>query len=267
MPWRPRTLAQLLADVADRHPDRRYVVSEHRTWTYAQVAEWARWLAAGLRRLGAAPGDRVATMLPNGPERVALEFAISAAGATAVQLSPLLTPAEVSELAARTRSVLVVDAVRMAELEAASRGARGQVDPGAAPDRLVIFPAAHESGQAALVQLTDDQLLRSAFGSAYTRAFEDKRVILFALPLSHVFGYVEGMLAALFCAGAIIPQPGFRSETALAAIERHRATDALFVPAMTLALVGRGTRGHDLSSLAAVMSAGTRAPVWTWPAL
>ncbi len=79
--------------------------------------------------------------------------------------------------------------------------------------------------------------LRSAYGSAYARAFEDGRRILFALPLNHVFAYVEGMLAAMFVAGSVVVQPVFDPAESLAAIERHRAGEALFVPTMSLAIV------------------------------
>ena len=45
------------------------------------------------------------------------------------------------------------------------------------------------------VILTHDMMLRTAFGSAWARGFEDTRRILFSLPLYHVYGYVEGLLA------------------------------------------------------------------------
>ena len=66
------------------------------------------------------------------------------------------------------------------------------------------------------VLLTHDMLLRTAFGSAYARAFEDGRRILFSLPMYHVFGYVEGLLAVLFVGGAIIPQIRFDPVATLA---------------------------------------------------
>ena len=56
---------------------------------------------------------------------------------------------------------------------------------------------------------THDMELRSAYGSAYTRAFEDGRRIMFALPLNHVFAYIEGLLASMFVAGAVVVQPVF----------------------------------------------------------
>ena len=118
------------------------------------------------------------------------------------------------------------------------------------------------------VMLTHDMMLRAAFGSAFGRAFEDGRRILFSLPMYHVYGYVEGLLAALFVGGAIIPQLKFDAADTLRAVERHRATDILLIPTMTLALLDEArARPYDLSSLSAVISSGGRAPAYVWDAI
>ena len=134
-----------------------------------------------------------------------------------------------------------------------------------AQDLATIFYTSGTTGVPKGVLSTHDMELRSAYGSAYTRAFEDGRRILFALPLNHVFAYVEGLLAAMFVAGSVVVQPVFDPGASLAAIERHRAGEALFVPTMSLAIVeaARKTR-YDLSSLHSVMSAASSAPARLW---
>jgi fatty-acyl-CoA synthase len=132
----------------------------------------------------------------------------------------------------------------------------------------VVFYTSGTSGEPKGVVLEHDMLLRSAYGSALTRAFEDGRRILFALPLQHVFGYVEGLLAAMFVGGAVILQEVFDPHATLAAIERHRATEALFVPTMSLLVVEAAPGSdHDLSSLHSVMSAASSAPAHLWDGL
>ena len=124
------------------------------------------------------------------------------------------------------------------------------------------------SGAPKGVMLSHDALLRSAYGSAWTRAFQDGRRILFALPLYHVFAYVEGLLASLFAGGAIIPQTVFDPVATLAAVQRHRADEALFVPTMTIAVLEAARSGtFDVGSLQAVMSAAAPAPVGLWRAV
>jgi fatty-acyl-CoA synthase len=141
----------------------------------------------------------------------------------------------------------------------------------AAADPRAVADIIYTSGTTGLpkgVMLTHDQLLRSAYGSALTRAFQDGRRILFALPLYHVFSYIEGLLAALFAGGAIIPQAQFDPLATLEAIERHRADEALFVPTMTVAVLEAARQASfDLSSLHAVMSAAAPAPVPLWEAV
>jgi fatty-acyl-CoA synthase len=118
------------------------------------------------------------------------------------------------------------------------------------------------------VLLTHDMLLRTAYGSAYGRAFEDGRRVLFSLPLYHVYGYVEGLLAVPFVGGAIIPQLRFEPARTLAGIARHRASDALLIPTMTMAVLDEFDRGeHDLSSLSSLISSGGAAPSGHWDRL
>lgn len=118
------------------------------------------------------------------------------------------------------------------------------------------------------VLLTHDMLMRTAFGAAYARAFEDGRRILFSLPMYHVFGYVEGLLAVPFVGGAIVPQLRFDARATLAGIARHRATDALLVPAMSLAVIDAAREAeHDLSSWYAVLASGGRTPERVWQAI
>jgi fatty-acyl-CoA synthase len=117
------------------------------------------------------------------------------------------------------------------------------------------------------VMLTHDMLTRTAFGSAWGRAFEDGRRILFSLPMYHVYGYVEGLLPVLYVGGAIIPQLKFDAADTLAGIEHHQASDVLLIPTMTLALldeVKKHPDRYDLSSMHAMISSGGRSPAWIW---
>jgi fatty-acyl-CoA synthase len=115
------------------------------------------------------------------------------------------------------------------------------------------------------VLVTHDAVLRTAYASALTRAYDDGRRILFSLPCYHMFGYVEGLLSVMYVGGAIIPQTAFSAEGYLRGIERHRATDILCVPTMAVALVESPLRHEvDLSSLEAILCGSAPAPVWLW---
>ena len=136
--------------------------------------------------------------------------------------------------------------------------------PGPASNSDIIYTSG-TTGAPKGVMLTHDMMLRTAFGSAYGRAFEDARRILFSLPMYHVYGYVEGLLAALFVGGAIIPQLKFDAADTLRAIERHRASDVLLIPTMTLALLDEVKKQrYNLASLHSMISSGGRAPAYIW---
>ncbi|MGQ0631037.1 MAG: class I adenylate-forming enzyme family protein [Sporichthyaceae bacterium] len=112
---------------------------------------------------------------------------------------------------------------------------------------------------------THDMLNRMAYSSAYTRAFEDGRRIIFALPMYHVFGYVECMMAVSFVGGALIPYVAFDAETMLAGVEKYQASELVGVPLMTLAEIDLlKEKSFDLSSLVAVFNSGGLSPAWIW---
>ena len=121
------------------------------------------------------------------------------------------------------------------------------------------------TGRSKGVMLTHDMVLRTAYASAYTRAFEDGRRIIFALPMYHVFGYVECLVACTYVGGAIVPLITFDPELMLATAERHCASEIVCVPTMTMKLVEvarqRGFRTGDVVSF---FNSGGASPPTIW---
>lgn len=137
-----------------------------------------------------------------------------------------------------------------------------RIDPSAVAD---ILYTSGTTGSPKGVLITHDASQRTGYASALTRAFEDARRILFSLPCYHMFGYVEGLMAAMVVGGAVILQPKFEPGEYLRGIEQHRATDILCVPTMTVAILEHpDVKKFDLSSLRAVLSGAAPGPVWLW---
>ncbi|MFC0601459.1 AMP-dependent synthetase/ligase [Streptomyces palmae] len=95
-----RTLLDLLAGVSARAPRQVLVRAPEdgtpiTTWEFE---ENVRRVAKGLIAEGVRPGDRVAVLAPTGYEWFVAEFAILAAGAVAVPLSPAAPPAELARI-------------------------------------------------------------------------------------------------------------------------------------------------------------------------
>ena len=135
-------------------------------------------------------------------------------------------------------------------------------DPGSTAD---VLYTSGTTGDPKGVLLTHDMLLRTAYGSAYGRAFQLGHRVLFSLPMYHVYGYVEGLLSVLFVGGSVVPQLTFDPQRTLVGIEQHRADDLLLIPVMTLAVLDAARQGtYDLSSLTSVISSGGQSPPGIW---
>jgi fatty-acyl-CoA synthase len=310
-PWEPSTLHDVLSRAAGEFAQRPFVITDTKIWTYGEMDAWSRRIAAGLRQYDIGPGDKVAIVMANYPEFVALKYAVSRIGAVAVpinilnrarELHYLLRQSEASMLVTMAgfrdldylqmlddiapdweshgggvslpdlRNVVVFPGEAQFVRDGTAAFANLDIDAGCLADAVVdpgdlcdILYTSGTTGDPKGVELTHDMMTRTAFASAYARAFEDGHRILFALPMFHVFGYVEGLLSVPYVGGAIVPHLKFDAAAMLGAIECHRATDALLIPAMTLDMLRVAHHGeYDLSSLHFVLASGGNAPTRIW---
>lgn len=138
----------------------------------------------------------------------------------------------------------------------------------AAADGLALSDIIYTSGTTGRpkgVMLSHDMVLRAAFSSVIAGAFEDGRRMQFAMPMYHVFGYSECLLAVLFAGGAIIPHLVFDAEEMLAAAERHRTTELVGVPIMTQQIIAAAReRGFDSTRLLVMFNSGGANPPSIW---
>jgi fatty-acyl-CoA synthase len=161
-------------------------------------------------------------------------------------------------------------AVSLAALEAAATGAASvelerretTADPQSYSD---ILYTSGTTGSPKGVLLRHDQIVRMAYSAAYQRAFEDGRRMAFPLPMYHVFGYMECLMAVIFVGGAIVPQVSFDAAAMLTGLSRHGVGEIVAVPAVTLPLIAEARRGtYDTSSVHTVFSSGGAAPPTIW---
>jgi fatty-acyl-CoA synthase len=149
-----------------------------------------------------------------------------------------------------------------AEAARSGQNAQSHPDPHAVSD--ILYTSGTTGGPKG-VMLTHDMVLRTAYSSALTRAFQDGRRNLFAAPMYHAHGYVECLIATLFVGGAIIPQARFDAEGMLAAAERHHANEISGVPTLTIQLLRAARqRGFDATHLTQVFNTGgfNRSTIW-----
>jgi fatty-acyl-CoA synthase len=140
-----------------------------------------------------------------------------------------------------------VDDVTLAGITAAA-------DPQSTSDLLYTSGT---TGKAKGVMLTHDAVLRTAYASVYTRGFGDGYRILYAMPLYHVFGYVEATMAVMFVGGSIVPKPFFDAHEMLTAVSKHEIDEIMCVPAMTSVLIEQASKqDYDLSRMSTIFSSG-----------
>lgn len=97
-PWHARTIPAMLDSAVAQYPVRPFVITEHGTQSYAELADWSVRLARGLVASGVQPGERVGLFLPNCAETIAARFAAARAGAVAVPISFRLHSRELAQL-------------------------------------------------------------------------------------------------------------------------------------------------------------------------
>ena len=121
------------------------------------------------------------------------------------------------------------------------------------------------TGRSKGVVLSHDMVLRAAYSSVHHRALGDGRSTAHALPMYHVFGYVECLVAAWFVGGSVVTQLVFDPIGFLDLAETHRATDIIALPNQTIKLLELvETRGFVSDALVQMFNSGGVNPSGIW---
>ena len=225
---------------------------------------------AALRSLGVGRDDRVAIVLPNGPEMAAC-FVACASGTASAPLNPAYRADEFAFYLADLRAkVLIVDegsaspavavaetlGVRIVELVVAPGAPAGAFTLRARPAAPEPVPSgdppANEAGHVAMVlhtsgttsrpkivPLTAGNLAASARHIGRTLAFTPADRGLNIMPLFHIHGLIAGVLAPLAAGSSVFCTPGFNALKFFGWMDEARPTWYTAVPTMHQAIVGR----------------------------
>jgi long-chain acyl-CoA synthetase len=90
------SLVALMDDAFTRFRDRTAYLYMGKAFTFGQIDDASRALAAKLQALGFVKGERIAVMMPNVPQYPVAVAAILRAGCVVVNVNPLYTPRELS---------------------------------------------------------------------------------------------------------------------------------------------------------------------------
>lgn len=266
---RPGGLHQLFLNGLAANPDGEALVMGDRRITYRQLDRQIAGIAGALQSRGVARGDRVAILLPNCPEYVALVFAIARVGAVVVPLNVRETAPELEYVLNDCGACLLAhDAAlagnlpdRHATPDLAHRVTLDDVSAWAGNGAGQVYPISVDEEETALLLYTSGTTGRPKGAMLshlavvhsvmhYQLAMEigpaDRSIL--AVPISHVTGLVA-LVATIIGAGATLAiMPEFKAATFLDLAARERTTHTLLVPAMfNLCLLQPGIETADLS--------------------
>ncbi|HEX2250800.1 MAG TPA: condensation domain-containing protein, partial [Gemmatimonadales bacterium] len=244
-------LHHLVREQARRNPNAIAILAPGRTpLTYGRLSRQVEDVVEALNSLGIGRNDRVAMVLPEGPE-MAVAFIAIAAGATCAPLNPAYRASEfdfyLADLnsrallvlsgsaspavaVAQARGIPVLELSPASEAEAGFFTLAGESRPGlmqhgfAQPDDAAL--ALHTSGTTArpkLVPLTHRNIYTSAHNIRAAVELTDSDRCLNVMPLFHIHG-LSTIFASLAAGASVVCIPGFSAPQFFEWLEEFRPT-------------------------------------------
>jgi acyl-CoA synthetase (AMP-forming)/AMP-acid ligase II len=252
-------------DPAIRAPDRPPL-------TYDALRRLADDTVARLNDLGIGRNDRVAIVLPNGPE-MAAAFVTIAAGATTAPLNPayradefefylsdlrakaLVVGAEGSEAAEGVAAKLGVPVLRLESdpgspagqfrLSGSAVGKATQPGPAEPGDTALVLHTSGTTSRPKIVPLAGANIAASARNIRETLALTTIDACLNIMPLFHIHGLIAAVMSSLSAGASVIATPGFNALKFFQWMDQERPTWYTAVPTMHQAILARAPRNPE----------------------
>ncbi|WP_182357218.1 class I adenylate-forming enzyme family protein [Tomitella gaofuii] len=271
------TVDAVLAARAEDTPDAPFLHFGSDTVTYAQMHARAERAAAGLRRSGIGPGDRVAIAAANAPEWLVAYFACCRLGAVLVTLNVAYREREFVYMLGQSGARLLLCDERSGEFEfrpfldalrpritsveriayfgapaaedswenLVAAGADTIAGSAAAPapasspgSPAVILYTSGTTGDPKGATLTHRSLLASAAAQAERFGQKPDDVALGVMPFNHVGGLTCTIGASLVSGGAVALLPRFHPDLVAQVVPARRVTMFVGVPTMYRMMLG-----------------------------
>jgi acyl-CoA synthetase (AMP-forming)/AMP-acid ligase II/thioesterase domain-containing protein/acyl carrier protein len=262
------TMCELLGHQAERQAGAAAILSpERRSMTYGELNGYAHKISAQLRSHGVGRDDRIAVVLPNGPE-MALAFIASAFAGTCAPLNPQYTAAEyefyLSDLkakvlllnrgdhspaaaVARKLGIPVLEISALVDEPAGAFSLSDSVVSSALPgddnrkghDCALVLHTSGTTSRPKLVPLTHANVCESAANIKASLGLGPADRVLNVMPLFHIHGLIGALISSLAAGGSVICAPGFNEEKFFGWMEDLQPTWYTAVPTMHQAILKR----------------------------
>ena len=282
-------LYDLLVHYGRLAPDQKAILIQGQApVTYGSLLTQAHYTVRKLRSFGICRTDRVAVVLPNGPETAIAVIGV-AAGAVCVPLNPgftadewqryfadlgvsaLLTRADLDSASrgvAHTLGIPIIDLAREGSgafsfvCSTTRRPAGGEFTR--STDDAIILLTSGTTSRPKMIPLTHENICRSAYNAAAALALGRRDRLLNMLPLFHAHGLISGLLAALAAGSSLVCTRGFDATAFFGWLREFRPTWYTAVPAIHRAILSAASR-HSYSaqrcSLRLIRSASSSLPL------
>ena len=261
------TIHELIANQARLYPDGIALLAPGRPpLHYAQLHGLIGETAGLLHSCGVGRNDRVAILLPNGPEMAAAFLGVSAVS-TCAPLNPAYSPSELDYYLRdlRVKALIHQDGMNEAAVEAAGHlsipalrllpvedreagvftltGTDGPPSPGSglcqAEDIALVLHTSGTTSRPKIVPLSHSNLCVSAANISRTLALARMDRCLNVMPLFHIHGLIGALLASMTAGASVICTPGFYSPKFFTWMAELRPTWYTAVPTMHQAILER----------------------------
>ena len=270
-------ILDVVSDAARLNADAIALVAPEGTCaSYAQLATFVSGAAARLRALGIGPADRVAIVVPDGPEALTAFLAVSDA-AVAAPVNPAFPQTEYETYLAHIRATAVVTSfppgsppveaaialglpvVQLVagtgapagqftlELMSASASPAGRDDSPPAPsDVALVLTTSGTTSRPKVVPLTHGGIVRSARNIAESLALTARDRCFDVMPLFHVHGLIGGALSSLAAGACVICPRGFDAPRFFGLVDALAPTWYTAAPTMHQAIASRVESHRDV---------------------
>src|SRR5579863_86582 len=252
------------------YPGRSALARDGRLLTFRELNSRVEGIAGTLTSHGFRVGDRLALLLPNGPDYIELVYACSMLGVIAVPLNTRLSTKEIDRVLedARPRGIvrhssLAVPGVQLNWQQVVDQeplpinsGPIPKVfyDPEAV---LGLIYTSGTTGQPKGVMVTHGNILADVHNFNYWMRYTESGIYLHAAPIFHIADF-PSMFAAPAFGASQITIPKFNPQIFCETVERERVTHTVLVPTMINLLTQfLDARKYDLSSLEVLAYGGS----------